>query len=126
MVTQPFVDPISAGPKGEQVQVLSPQGELRNAQRYRRRGEAQSELQSLLDQGFKISPVTDEQKSKLQGATSTKPRITEGRMLYSSTNQGIPTGGQSELTQTAKNTVLREAEVKFGAVLPQVLTEIYI
>tara|TARA_B100001939_G_scaffold237033_1_gene204524 strand:+ start:9156 stop:10238 length:1083 start_codon:yes stop_codon:yes gene_type:complete len=105
MVTQPFVDPAAAGPKGEQVTVYGPQGEVRNAQRFARVGESKSELRRFTeDLGYSLTKPSSSNMSQ----------------------QGITSGGQSELTQTAKNTVLREAEVKFGAVLPQALTDIYL
>ena len=51
MATKPFVDP-NAPKGGRQVQIFGPNGEVQNAQFFRRVGEEESELDRLLSQGF--------------------------------------------------------------------------
>lgn len=58
MATKPFIDP-NAPRGGRQVEIYGPNGEVQNAQFYRREGEEKSELDRFLDQGYSRTKPSD-------------------------------------------------------------------
>ena len=84
-------------------------------------GERAFDLESLnnaLSAGYSLTPVS--LFTGNVGAGGGSPTVTP------TAGTGITGGGQTQLSQSAKDTVLRDAEQKFGTVLPKELSEIYL